>query len=184
MWIAHRSDREFHAPFRQLDVETRPGFALCFEGHGRRCEQRFTHIHRHRTGRTQLRLDEAGGTLQLQVAVGGAATLAQQLGKAAHAIAALFHFTAVRIEDAVVGQRAVVTRWLEHQCLVETDAPETSDSCRHCDAEMGRPSREGASSTMKSLPSPCILVKGSCMVAGYTAAHGPNEPEPLATGAP
>ncbi len=122
MRIAHRRDGELHAPCGRSMWKRGPAWPAASKatdaGENAGSPMSTATV----PGAPSSAAMTPGGALQLQVAVAGQAALAQQLGQAAHAIAALLHLAAVGVEDAVVGQRAVAARRFEHQRLVEADA--------------------------------------------------------------
>ena len=100
---------------------------------------------------------------------GAASELARdQAGDAAGAVAALLDLGAVGIEDAVEDVGAGRARRHQHQRLVEADAgAAVGEAAQRCGGRQIVPS-VGASKTMKSLPSPCILVNARRMAGKHT----------------
>ena len=86
-------------------------------------------------------------------------------GDAARGIAAGLDLAAVGVADAHEELRAPVVRRLEHDQLVAADAGmAVGDGARRC-RRRARAFRARASSTTKSLPRPCILMKGTPPIA-------------------
>jgi hypothetical protein len=110
----------------------------------------------------QARRDDAGHGLRRGCCACRQALFADEAHEGARAVAALFDFAAVVVEDAVAEIAAGLGRRFDHQDLVGADA----------EAAVGQAAplrgREldllvVASMTMKSLPAPCILVNLSFM---------------------
>ena len=87
----------------------------------RRPQTRPAHVHRHQTVVFQLRYDNALRRFHTDFPLAGQTTVGNKTGKAARAVAALLHFAAVGIENAVaeigIGRRG----FFHQQKLVETD---------------------------------------------------------------
>ncbi len=100
-------------------------------------------------------------------------------GDAARGIAARLDLAAIGVADAHEGGGAVPARRLDHDHLVAADAQmPVGDGARARVVERDRLAAR-ASSTTKSLPSPCILMNGAPPMAPYIgAAFRPVQPRP------
>jgi hypothetical protein len=123
----------------------------------------------------QVQLQQVVDGLDPDAAPVGQAALVHVAHEAARAVAAMFDLVAAVVEDAVAEVHARRAAGFDHQDLVGAHAEAAVAQVAH----LRRVSCSGArvaSSTTKSLPAPCILVKRSFM-AGLSA-HGYNEGSP------
>jgi ribosomal protein S12 methylthiotransferase len=118
--IADRDCADLH--FARADAE---GIDISFAARLERQRSRLEIGHAHRHGHllvAKTRLDETAGAVEHELGDALGRALAQEAGDAASAVAALLDFTAVGIEDPVVGGGSLTPRRLEHERLVEADA--------------------------------------------------------------
>ena len=112
-------------------------------------------------------MNEPGWAVHRYGTCGCSSPTIEQSGDTARAVATLFDFTAIGIEDAIEHRRIRASGLLQNQGLVESDAgatvAELSELFRRRQAVRLQACPASQSKTIKSLPEPCIFVKSMRM---------------------
>ena len=140
------------------------GLFIGDEGYLGRGEARRAHVDTHLAVVAHVQLDDAAFGFHADALLGGQALVQHEAGETARTVAALLDLGTVGIEDPIAEVHVRVVRRLDDQQLVEADAGVAVTPLL---GMLGLDVRVLAdrSGTMKSLPSPCILVKRSSMVS-------------------
>ncbi len=108
----------FASNFQRLDHR----IAVAHEWNLQRVEDRRTHIDRDASIVFQTRRDQPALGFHDDLAFAGEFLVVHETHEAARAIAALFHFAAVGVEDAITEIGIVALRFFHQQDLVAADA--------------------------------------------------------------
>jgi hypothetical protein len=121
-----------------------------------RLEVRLAHVHAHQLIIGDAEHHAAIGRADANITLVGQPFQADKAGKTARAVAALVNFAAVRVKNTVVEIEVGIVRRLNHQQLIEPHAQmpirQATDQFREKNTFCVT-----ASTTIKSLPRPCIL---------------------------